>query len=142
MDSEVAESASAAQHSGMNQYHGALFRSNQIASFDYSESRATFATKVRDCVLRTFDMIGTSLAMQDLMFWNLSATKKVGPDEVADKPAEFIEGMRSIFGEAGAYVFEYMLIREIKREFGLTGDARMAELKSLAEVLQFVGSGQ
>jgi hypothetical protein len=141
MESKIAEPETATQSDGMKQFPGALFRSNQIASFDYTESRTTFATRVRDCALRTFDHIGTSLTMQDLIFWRLSVNKKVGVDEVADKPAEFIEGMRAIFGEAGADVFEYLLVREIKREFGFAGDARMGELTGLSQVLQAIGSG-
>jgi hypothetical protein len=141
MESKIAEPETAARSYGTKQFPGALFRSNQIASFDYAENRKTFVTKVRDCALRTFDQIGTSLKMQDLIFWNLSVTKKVGVDEVADKPAEFIEGMRAIFGEAGADVFEYLLVREIKRDFGFAGDARMGELTGLSEVLQLIGAG-
>ncbi len=139
MEPTVAESATGAQTAAGGQFPGALFRSNQIASFEYAEQRETFATKVRDCVLRAFQAIGTSLSMQDVIIWNLSVTKKVGLDEVADKPGEFIEGMHAIFGETGADVFEHMLIREIKREFGLADDKRLAELKGLPEVLQFVG---
>jgi hypothetical protein len=135
------ESATASKTGEVVQFPGALFRSNQIESFDYTERRVTFATKVRDCVLRTFQKIGTSLTMQDLIIWNLSVNKRVGLNEVADKPAEFTEGMRSIFGQAGADAFESMLLREIRREFGLADDTNLVETKGLAEVLQLIGSG-
>jgi hypothetical protein len=58
---------------------------------------------------------------------------------VADKPTEFMDGIRAIFGEAGANVFEFKLIREIKREFGPITDAGWTERNSLAQVLQFIG---
>jgi hypothetical protein len=134
-------SAIGARSNEVGQFPGALFQSNQIAAFGYADNHMTFATKVRDCVVRTFNGIGSSPTMQQVICWNLSVTQKVGLDEVADKPAEFMEGIHTIFGQAGSDVFEYMLIKEIKREFGLTTNPVLMERKSLAEVLQLVGSG-
>jgi hypothetical protein len=138
MHPKAIESATVRGSVEHSQFPGALFSSNQIASFAYSDDRVSFSTKVSDCVVRALDAIGSSATMQQVIFWNLSEIQKVGPGEVADKPTEFMEGIRAIFGEAGADVFEFMLIRQIKREFGLAG-TRSRERKSLAEVLQFVG---
>ena len=121
------------------QLSGALFSSSRIVSFDSPEKTITFATKVRDCVLRALDAIGSSRTMRQAILWNLLATKKIGLAEVADEPTEFMEGIRAIFGEAGADVFEFMLVREVKREFGLRTNTGPPERKSLGEVLQYAG---
>jgi hypothetical protein len=74
-----------------------------------------------ECVARAFHAIGSGSATQEVIFWNLSVTKNVGRNEIMDKPDLFFEGLRDIYGEAGTVVFEFMLAREIKREFGLKG---------------------
>lgn len=96
-----------------------LFRGNQKSAFDYAERRAALAARITACVSRAFYAIGASSATQEVIYWNLSVTKNVGRNEVADKPAEFIDGLRAIYGDAGCKVFEYMLGKEIRREFNL-----------------------
>jgi hypothetical protein len=130
------ESTAASQ--GKSQLSGSLFHSNQIAAFYYADRHVTFATKVRDCVVRTFARVGTSATMQQAILWNLSVSKMVGLDEVADKPTEFMEGLRALIGQAGADVFEYMLIREVRREFGVKVCPESSEQRALAAVLQSV----
>ncbi len=104
---------------GSNQGAG-LFRSNQVSSFEYAERRAALAAKIGTCVARAFHAIGASSATQEIVYWNLSVTKNFARNEIALKPEEFIEGLREIYGEAGTKVFEYMLSREIRREFNLS----------------------
>jgi hypothetical protein len=118
---------------------GSLFYSNQVAAFDSADRHVTFATKIRDCVIRTFGVVGTSATMQQVILWNLSVSKKVGLDEVADKPTEFMDGLRALIGDAGADVFEQLLLREVRREFGKTGP-ESGDRRSLAAVLQSVAS--
>jgi hypothetical protein len=77
--------------------------------------------RVFECVTRAFYSIGTGLATQDIIFWNLAVSKHVGRADIVDKPTEFVEGLRDIYGEAWVVVFGYKLVREIKQEFGLTG---------------------
>jgi hypothetical protein len=119
---------------------GGLHRSNQIAAFNRAESHAVVAARVKDCVGRAFYAMGISPTMQQVIYWNLSVTKSVGPDDVVDKPAEFIEGLQCIYGEAGTLVFEYLITREIKREFGITSafDEEAVKGKGLAELLRFI----
>lgn len=97
-----------------------LFRGNQRSAFEYAERRAALSARITACVNRAFYAIGASSATQEVIYWNLSVTKNVGRNEVADKPGDFIEGLRAIYGEAGCKVFEYMLGKEIRREFNLT----------------------
>jgi len=99
---------------------GGLFQSNQVSSFDYAERRAAMAAKISACVARSFHAIGASAATQEIIYWNLSVTKNLGRNEVATRPEDFIAGLRDIYGESGTKVFEYMLSREIRREFNLT----------------------
>lgn len=139
MDDSVADSVVAISSEQVGKFPGALFRSNQIAAFENAGNHVTFSTKVRDCVVRAFYAIGSSASMQQVIIWNLSINSKVGLDEVADKPTEFMEGMRTIFGEAGADVFEYMLLKEIKREFGVSAFPT-ENGRSLAGALQILGS--
>ena len=65
----------------------------------------------------------------------MAVTKNIGRKDIIDKPAEFFEGMRGIYGEAGTVVFEYMLAREIKREFGVTGEVDNETIKESARNL-------
>lgn len=118
-----------------------LFKSNQVTAFDYAERRAAIAARIAACVGRAFQAIGASSATQEIIFWNLSVTKNMGRNEIADKPREFIEGMQSIYGEAGTAVFEYLLGREIRREFNLTFPMLEQERKGAekaSEVLQLI----
>lgn len=117
-----------------------LHHSNQVAAFNHTESRAVVAARVKDCVGRALHAVGSSAAMQQTIYWNLSVTKSLGPDDIVDKPSEFIEGLRGIFGEAGIVVLEYMITREVKREFGLTSafDDEVIQGKGLPALLQFI----
>ena len=117
-----------------------LFHSNQIAAFDYSERQAAFAARIMNCVSRAFYAISASPATQETVFWNLYVTKNIERTEIINKPADFIEGVRAIFGEAGTVVFEYMLAREIKREFGPSAafDKKPVRSKNFADLLQLV----
>ena len=101
---------------------GGLYHANQVAAFDYSERRAALAARIKDCVSLAFRAIGASPQTQEVIYWNLYVTRNLGRDNILDKPAEFIEGVKAIYGEAGTAVFEYMLTREIKREFAITAE--------------------
>ncbi len=96
-----------------------LFHANQVAAFDYSERHDALASRVTNCVSKAFEAIGASHATQEVIFWNLFVTKGVGRKEIMDKPSEFLEGVKDIYGDAGLVVFEYKLALEIAREFGL-----------------------
>lgn len=67
-------------------------------------------------------------------------TKNIGRNEVIDKPTEFMEGIRGIYGEAGSVVFEYKLTREIRREFGIAGslDKEPTKGRTFAELVRLV----
>lgn len=118
---------------------GSLFHSNQIAAFQYSEAREAFASRVTNCISRAFEAIGASTATQQLIFWNLSVTNNLGQGEVASKPTQFIEGLRAIYGEAAMVVYEYKLMKEIRKEFGLTEDEmKFIEGHGFADVLRLV----
>jgi hypothetical protein len=101
---------------------GGLYHANQVAAFDYSERQAAFAARIKGCVSRAFHAIGAGPQTQEIIFWNLYVTRNLERDDIKNKPDEFIEGVKSIYGEAGIKVFEYMLTREIKREFGITAE--------------------
>lgn len=118
---------------------GSLFHSNQVAAFQYSEAREDFASRVAKCISRAFDAIGASAATQQLIFWNISVTNNVGVGEIASKPVEFMEGLRGIYGEAAMVVYQYKLMKEIRKEFSLSEDEiKFIEGHSLADVLQVV----
>lgn len=119
-----------------------LHHSNQVAAFNRTENRAVVAARVKDCVGRALHAVGSSAAMQQTIYWNLSVTKSLGPDDILDRPSEFLEGLRGIFGEAGIIVLEYMLAREIKREFGLTSafDDEVIKGKGLPGLLHFISA--
>lgn len=119
---------------------GGLFHANQVAAFDYSERQSALAARVMGCARRAFDAIGASSSTQEIIFWNLYVTRGFKRDELVDKPAEFIDGLKAIYGEAGEVVFEYMMTREIKREFGLTSawDKEPVQARSLVDLLHTV----
>jgi len=104
---------------------GGLYHANQVAAFDYSERQATLAARIMNCITRAFYAIGMGSQTQEVIFWNLYVTQNIGRDEIMDKPTQFIEGVKAIFGEAGTVVFEHMLIREIKLELGVPADFDM-----------------
>jgi len=119
---------------------GGLYHANQVAAFDYSERQAAFAARIMKCVGRAFDALGASSATQEIIFWNLYVTRNLERDEIMDRPAEFIEGLKAIYGEAGEVVFEYMMTKEIKGEFGLTSafDKEPIKARNLADLLHLV----
>src|SRR5579864_7098047 len=80
---------------------GGLHHANQVAAFDYSERRLAFAVRVKDCVSRAFHAIGAGPQTQEMIYWNLYVTLNLGRDDILDKPIEFIEGVKAIYGEAG-----------------------------------------
>ena len=117
-----------------------LYHANQVAAFDQSERRDAIAARIMDCVSRAFHAIGAGSQTQETVFWNLYMTKNVGRNEIMDKPAEFIEGLQAIYGEAGTVVFEYMFRREIKREFGVTDafDNEAIKERSTSDLLHLI----
>ena len=119
-----------------------LYHSNQIAAFDYSERQAAYVARIMDCLSRAFYAIGASSHTQEVVFWNLFVTKNIGRNEIIRKPAEFIEGLQAIYGEAGMVVFGSMMRREIKREFSPTPalDEEHLQGKSLTDLLQLLAS--
>lgn len=78
--------------------------------------------------------------MQEVIYWDLFMTKKIGRNEIMNKPAEFIEWLQTIYGQAGTAVFEYMLNREIKREFGVTAafDNEPIKERSTSDLLHLI----
>jgi hypothetical protein len=119
---------------------GGLYHANQVAAFEYSERQASFAARIMNCVSRAFDAIGASSQTQEIVFWKLHETQNLERKEVVDRPAEFIEGLKAVYGEAGVVVFEYMVTREIKREFGITAafEKEPVKAKNLVELLRLV----
>jgi hypothetical protein len=99
-----------------------LYHANQVAAFVYSERQAAFAARIKDCVSRAFHAIGAGSQTQEIIYWNLYVTRNFERDDIMSKPNEFLEGVKAIYGEAGIKVFEYMLTREIKAEFGVTAE--------------------
>ena len=100
------------------------------------------SAKVKNCVSRAFHAIGAGAQTQDLIYWNLYVTGNLGRDDILDKPAEFSEGVKAIYGEAGIKVFEYMLVRELKREFGVAAefDKGSIQEKSASDLLRLIAS--
>lgn len=94
----------------------------RAAAYVCSDPQDALGPRISSCVVKAFDSMGVSHATQDVIFWNLSVTKGLGRGEVVDKPSEFLDGLRGIFGEAGLVVFEYKLGIEISREFELDAD--------------------
>jgi hypothetical protein len=119
---------------------GVLYRPDLVSAFDYSERQAAFAARIMNCVTRAFDAMGASSATQEVVFWNLQVTRGLERNEIIDKPSEFIEGLKAIYGEAGVVVFEYEMTKEIKREFGLTAafDKEPAKARNLPDLLHLV----
>jgi hypothetical protein len=120
-----------------------LYHSNQVAAFDISERQAAFAARFMNCINRAFYAVGASPSTLETVFWKLSETRNLARNEIVDKPMEFIEGLETIYGEAGVVVFQYMLSREIKREFHLSAAsekevAAATDLPGLLHLLAYV----
>jgi len=124
-----------------NAYLGGLHR-GRIAAFDYSERQAAFVARIMSCLSRAFYAVGASSHTQELVFWNLYVTRNIERNQIIGKPTEFIEGLQSIYGEAGMVVFASMMRRQIKREFGPIPslDDERIRGKSLIELLQLLAS--
>jgi len=108
---------------------------DQDARLSYAERRKVFAERMMECVSFAFFAIGTSPAMEDYIYWKLS----LGLNEVVDKPQKFMEGLREIFGEAGAAVYEGELVKAVQKEFGLVrapGSEERTRHRPLGELLQ------
>jgi hypothetical protein len=121
---------------------GGLYHANQVAAFEYSERQDSFAGRIMSCVSRAFDAIGASSQTQEIIFWKLHETQNLERKEIIDRPAEFIEGLKSVYGEAGVVVFEYMATREIKREFGIAAVFEKEPIKAegLVDLLRLVSN--
>ena len=117
-----------------------LYHSKLVAVVDLSERREALVAGVTNCVSRAFHAIGSSSETQEIIFWNLLMTKNVRRSEIIDKPEEFIDGLRAIYGEAGTVVFEHLFMREIGREFDLTGafDKEPIRERSTSDLLHLI----
>lgn len=119
---------------------GGLHHANQVAAFDYSERQAAFVARILNCISRAFHAIGASSQTLEVIYWNLYVTRNLGRDDIVNKPAEFIEGVKAIYGEAGTAVFEYMMEKEIKREFGITAafDKEPIKARSASDLVSLI----
>jgi hypothetical protein len=117
-----------------------LYHSNQVAAFDFSERRIVFAGRIMNCIRRAFDALGTSSATQEVIFWNLQVTRSLWLNDIVERPEEFIDGLKAIYGEAGAAVFEYMFTKEIEREFNISAalDEEGRMKKGFVDLLRLV----
>jgi hypothetical protein len=52
------------------------------------------------------------------IFWNL------GRDDIAERPAQFIESLEKMFGRGTTRIIESAMTKELQREFGLVSPAR------------------
>jgi hypothetical protein len=120
--------------------HEGLYHANQVAAYEFSERRAALAARVSSCLDRAFDAIGANSSVQEVIYWNLNVTKTIGRNDIMDRPTEFIEGLQAIYGKAGTAVFEHMLIREIRREFGLGAsfDNEITRASSSSDLLHLI----
>lgn len=101
----------------------------------HAERRSVFGSRMIECVSRAFRALGTSSVMEDFIYWKLS----LGLNEIVDKPKKFMEGLKGIYGDAGAAVYEYKLVKEVQREFNLVQTPGKEELtgnKETGEMLQ------
>jgi len=121
-----------------------LYHSNLVAVFDLSERRDAFAARVANCVSRAFYAIGSSSETQEIVYWNLLMTRNIRKDEIIDNPEEFLEGLEPIYGDAGLFVFEHMLRRELGREFDITEALDLEAIKeaTTADLLHLIAAAE
>ena len=81
-------------------------------------TQSALVGRVVESVFRAFDSISPAIASVTL--WNMMVTQRLGFVDIADRPAQFIEGIRAIHGEPQARLIEARLVKEIQSEFGLT----------------------
>jgi hypothetical protein len=117
-----------------------LYHSNLVAAFDSSERRAALVSRFTNCVSRAFLAKGSSADAQRVVYWNLLVNTNIRQNEIIDRPGEFIEGLRTIYGDAGTSVFEFMLSREIVREFELVAAVgkEILEDRSISELVRLI----
>jgi len=97
----------------------------QSAAIEYDERRSELVVRVVESVGRVFDSL-YGPGKQDAIFWNLSMTRDVGRWEIIDKPALFIESLRSIYG-AATQTLEAVIVEELRKEFALESPARSSK---------------
>lgn len=120
-----------------------FFLSNQTESFEYQGRQEDATSRVANCLSRAFDAIGASSYTQQMVYWKLSTARMIGPNDILRRPGEFMDGIREIYGEAGTVVFEYMLTREIVREFGLGSELGTgAKARDILGLLQLVARSE
>lgn len=119
-----------------------FFSSSMTAEIQRIEVQDALAARVAKCVSAAFDAMGISPASQQLILWNVSAAKKLRLEEVVDRPADFVDGLRTLWGGAAASVFEHKLMKEVKREFDLESRLNKVALtlQTLPELLQYATS--
>jgi hypothetical protein len=81
------------------------------------EAQLVLVGRVLESVSRAFNSISPALASVTL--WNMMVTQRLGFTDIADRPAQFIEGLRAIYNAPQARLIETKLVKEIQSEFGL-----------------------
>src|ERR1700730_2465248 len=69
------------------------------------------------------------------IFWNLQMTRGLSRDDIPERPAQFVEGIRGIFGDEATKMMEIAMAKELQKEFGLEssdGEEGFIELVSRA----------
>ena len=55
----------------------------------------------------------------EAVFWNLQITRSLSRDDIAERPAQFIEGLRGILGEKSTEIIELAMTKQLQEEFSL-----------------------
>ena len=76
--------------------------------------------RILGCVDRGLLAIGESA--RRAIYWHMEQDKHMRRESFAKEPRKFIEALEGMFGP-GAATLEKAIVREMKTEFGISGDA-------------------
>lgn len=90
---------------------------------------SSLTTSILQCFNDGLDSIGS--VSRRIVYMHLLQVRKLREEEIPDKPKEFLEVLKELFGQ-GAGILEKTIVRELKQAFNVTlGD-------NLIEVLDLV----
>ena len=76
-----------------------------------------FNGKISQCIDRALDSLGEGVRQS--LYYQIENKNHISRETVATKPEVVIEYLRTILGPSGSSIVEKLIIREIRRTFGL-----------------------
>ncbi len=94
-----------------------------VGILSFSEDKG-FNGKISQCIDKALDSLGEGVKQS--FYYQIEERFQLPKDEFASRPEDVIEDLREILGPTGSSSVERLIVKEIRKEFGLDSSDQAA----------------